>query len=48
MFERSRRRLAYWFTLSMGSILILFAFTVYQRQVKEQIREFDAQVYEQV
>ena len=47
MFERSRRRLAYWFTLSMGSILILFAFTVYQRQVKEQIREFDAQVYAQ-
>ena len=47
MFDRSRRRLAYWFTLSMGSILILFAFTVYQRQVKEQMREFDARVYAQ-
>ncbi|MEM8779457.1 MAG: HAMP domain-containing sensor histidine kinase, partial [Cyanobacteria bacterium P01_G01_bin.49] len=47
MFERSRRRLAYWFTLSMGSILILFAFTIYHRQVKEQQRKFDASVYAQ-
>lgn len=47
MFDRSRRRLAYWFTLSMGSILILFAFTVYQRQVTEQMREFDEKVYAQ-
>ena len=45
MFNRSRRRLAYWFTLSMGSILILFAFTVYQRQVVEQKRQFDAETY---
>ena len=44
MFDRSRRRLAYWFTLSMGSILILFAFTVYQRQVTEQMREFDEEI----
>ena len=44
MFDRSRRRLAVWFTLSMGSILILFAFTVYQRQVVEQKREFDADI----
>ncbi|WP_319422778.1 sensor histidine kinase [Pleurocapsa sp. FMAR1] len=47
MFDLSRRRLAYWFTLSMGSILILFAFTVYQRQVTEQMREFDKEVYAQ-
>lgn len=47
MFERSRRRLAYWFALSMGSILILFAFTVYHRQVKDQMREFDARIYDQ-
>ena len=47
MFDRSRRRLAYWFTLSTGSMVILFAFTVYHRQAKEQIREFDAQVYAQ-
>ena len=45
MFDRSRRRLAYWFTLSMGSILILFAFTVYQRQVTERRQEFDEEVY---
>ncbi len=47
MFDRSRRRLAYWFTLSMGSILISFAFTVYHRQVKEQQRELDESVYAQ-
>ena len=47
LFDRSRRRLAYWFTLSMGSILILFAFTVYHRQVKEQQRKFDESVYAQ-
>ena len=44
MFDRSRRRLAAWFTLSMGSILILFAFTVYQRQVVEQKRKFDREI----
>jgi two-component system, OmpR family, manganese sensing sensor histidine kinase len=47
MFDRSHRRLAYWFTISMGSILILFAFTVYHRQVKEQQRKFDESVYAQ-
>ena len=47
MFDRSRRRLADLFTLSMGSILILFAFTVYQRQVQEQQREFDDRIYAQ-
>jgi two-component system, OmpR family, manganese sensing sensor histidine kinase len=47
MFDRSRRRLAHWFTLSMGSILILFAFTVYQRQVQEQMGAFDDRIYAQ-
>lgn len=47
MFDRSRRRLAHWFTLSMGSILILFAFTVYHRQIKERMRELDAEIYAQ-
>ncbi|NEQ78554.1 MAG: two-component sensor histidine kinase, partial [Okeania sp. SIO2C9] len=47
MFDYSRRRLAYWFTLSMGSILILFAFTIYNRQVKEQMRELDTRIYAQ-
>ena len=44
MFDRSRRRLAAWFTLSMGSILILFALTVYQRQAIQQKQEFDAEI----
>lgn len=46
MFDRSRRHLAHWFTLSMGSILILFAFTIYHRQVKEQQRALDDRLYE--
>jgi len=41
MFNRSRRHLAYLFTLSMGSILILFAFTIFYRQVKDQLQVFD-------
>ena len=45
MFDRSRRRLTCWYTFSMGSILILFAFTVYQRQVTERMGEFDEQLY---
>ena len=45
MFDRSRRRLAVWFTLSMGSILVLFAFTIYQRQVTEQKSVFDQMTY---
>jgi signal transduction histidine kinase len=47
MFNRSRRRLAYWFTLSMGSILILFAFTIYYLQLKDRIRAFDETLYAQ-
>ncbi|MGL5807867.1 MAG: sensor histidine kinase [Xenococcaceae cyanobacterium] len=47
MFDRSRRRLAYWFTLSMGSILILFAFTIYYIQLREKIRTFDEALYMQ-
>ncbi|AFY77435.1 histidine kinase [Pleurocapsa sp. PCC 7327] len=47
MFHRSRRRLAYWFTLSMGSILILFAFTIYYLQLKDRIRAFDETLYAQ-
>lgn len=45
MFDRSRRRLTYLYTFSMGSILILFAFTLYQRQVTERRAEFDDRVY---
>jgi signal transduction histidine kinase len=45
MFHQSRRRLAYWFTLSMGSILILFAFTIYYLQLKDRISTFDETLY---
>lgn len=45
MFHQSRRRLAYWFTLSMGSILILFAFTIYYLQLKDRINTFDETLY---
>jgi two-component system, OmpR family, manganese sensing sensor histidine kinase len=47
MFDRSRRRLAYWFTLSMGSILILFAFTLYYIQLREKISTSDRALYTQ-
>jgi signal transduction histidine kinase len=45
MFNRSRRNLAYWFALSMGSILILFAGVLYYRQVQEQLQAFDQALY---
>jgi signal transduction histidine kinase len=45
MFNRSRRRLAYWFTLSMGSILIVFTTVVYYRVVQNQIESFDKDLY---
>jgi signal transduction histidine kinase len=47
MFNHSRRRLAYWFTLSMGGILILFAFTLYYIQMREKMRAFDQALYMQ-
>lgn len=45
MFNRSRRNLAYWFALSMGSILIVFAGVVYYREVQDQIQAFDQELY---
>ena len=41
MLTRSRRRLAYLFTLSMGGILVTFAFVVYFLLVRERLRVFD-------
>jgi two-component system, OmpR family, manganese sensing sensor histidine kinase len=41
MFNRSRRNLAYWYTLSMGVILMLFATIGYGLNVNEQINRFD-------
>lgn len=41
MLTRSRRRLAYLFTLAMGGILVTFAFVVYYFLVRERLRNFD-------
>jgi two-component system, OmpR family, manganese sensing sensor histidine kinase len=46
MFNRSRQDLARWFTLSMGSILILFAGILYFLEAKEQMRSFDQNLYD--
>ncbi len=45
MFSRSRRNLARWFTLSMGSILIIFAAILYFLEAKDQLRAFDQELY---
>ncbi|WP_250122175.1 HAMP domain-containing sensor histidine kinase [Chroococcidiopsis sp. CCMEE 29] len=44
MFSRSRRNLACWFALSMGSILVVFAGVVYSIEVKDQLRNFDREL----
>ncbi|AFY53564.1 histidine kinase [Rivularia sp. PCC 7116] len=41
MLTRSRRRLAYLFTLTMGGILVTFAFVIYFLLVRERLRVFD-------
>lgn len=41
MFTRSRRNLAYWFALSMGGILVLFAGVSYYLSVEGQLEAFD-------
>lgn len=46
MFNRSRRNLARWFTLSMGSILIVFAGALYVVQARKEMRLFDQGLYE--
>lgn len=45
MFNRSRRNLACWFALSMGSILVIFAGVMYYLEVKEQLLNFDRELY---
>lgn len=47
MFNRSRRNLAYWYTLSMGSILTLFATIGYGLNVTEQLNRFDQTLLKQ-
>ena len=46
MFGRSRRNLAHWFTLSMGSILLIFASIIYFQQAVEQLKESDRQLHQ--
>ncbi|NMG11047.1 ATP-binding protein [Brasilonema sp. UFV-L1] len=45
MFVRSRRNLAYLFTISMGSIFITFAGIAYYLVVQQQLQTFDERLY---
>jgi two-component system, OmpR family, manganese sensing sensor histidine kinase len=45
MFNRSRRNLARWFTLSMGSILTIFAGAIFYQQVTNKLEELDSLLY---
>lgn len=45
MFGRSRRNLAYWFTLTMGSILVMFAAVVYYLKVNDELENLDRLLY---
>ncbi|MBW4619345.1 MAG: HAMP domain-containing histidine kinase [Cyanosarcina radialis HA8281-LM2] len=45
MFARSRRNLARWFMLSMGSILVLFASLIYYQRAVERLKESDRLLY---
>ncbi|AFY43507.1 cell wall metabolism sensor histidine kinase WalK [Nostoc sp. PCC 7107] len=45
MFNRSRRNLASWFTLSMGSILVIFAGILYYQESVQQLEVIDLFLY---
>jgi two-component system, OmpR family, manganese sensing sensor histidine kinase len=45
LFHRSRRNLARWFTLSMGSILVVFVSILYVSIVKDRQQAFDLELY---
>ncbi len=45
MFGRSRRNLAYWFTLTMGTILVMFAAVVYYLKVNDELENLDRLLY---
>lgn len=45
MFNRSRKSLARWFTLSMGSILVGFAAITYHQRVVNELAAFDDLLY---
>ncbi|HAZ43458.1 MAG TPA: hypothetical protein DDW76_05945 [Cyanobacteria bacterium UBA11369] len=46
MFNRSRSNLAIWFTLSMGSILVIFAGILYVREARDRLQAFDRTLYD--
>jgi two-component system, OmpR family, manganese sensing sensor histidine kinase len=46
MFNQSRSNLATWFTLSMGSILIVFAGILYLREAQDRLHRFDQTLYD--
>lgn len=45
MFDRSRLNLARWFTLSMGSILVVFSGLLYVREARDRLHFFDQALY---
>lgn len=45
MFNRSRSNLATWFTLSMGSILVIFTGVLYLREARDRLQTFDQTLY---
>lgn len=45
MFSRSRRNLARWFTLSMGSILVAFAGVLFYLEATDELEELDHLLY---
>lgn len=45
MFVSSRLNLARWFTLSMGSILVVFASVLYTREARDRLHVFDQALY---
>lgn len=44
LYGRSRRNLACWFTLSMGSILVVFAAAIYGLGVRDRLLAFDTEL----
>ncbi|GAB4476807.1 MAG: HAMP domain-containing sensor histidine kinase [Elainellaceae cyanobacterium] len=46
LFNRSRKNLSAWFTLSMGTILVIFAALLYGREVRDRLHTFDADLYQ--
>lgn len=45
MFNRSRRNLARWFALAMGSILVVFSGAIYYQQASENLERLDRLLY---